>query len=124
MTRPRGRRPGDPDVTRRTILEAASATFAEAGYEGVPAGPRKEMSTQEVLDDLASYGLKPAPTYMGGDLFRFNGNVPNSSLIDNLPRDVCVEVPVLGNMGIDMGYGFDEELGGEWQVHYRFGMEY
>ena len=37
---------------------------------------------------------------------------------------VRVEVPVLGNMGIDMGYGFDEELGGEWQVHYRFGMEY
>jgi len=33
MTRPRGRRPGDPDVTRRAILEAASATFAEAGYE-------------------------------------------------------------------------------------------
>ncbi len=37
---------------------------------------------------------------------------------------VRVEVPVLGNMGIDMGYGFDEETGGEWRVHYRFGMEY
>ncbi|MCD4691134.1 outer membrane protein assembly factor, partial [bacterium] len=33
---------------------------------------------------------------------------------------VRVEVPVLGNMGIDMGYGFDEDLGGDWQVHYRF----
>ncbi len=37
---------------------------------------------------------------------------------------VRIEVPVLGNMGIDMGYGFDDELGGDWQVHYRFGMEY
>ncbi len=37
---------------------------------------------------------------------------------------VRVEVPMLGNMGIDLGYGFDEELGGEWRVHYRFGMEY
>ncbi|MCK4510304.1 BamA/TamA family outer membrane protein, partial [bacterium] len=37
---------------------------------------------------------------------------------------VRVEVPVFGNMGIDMGYGFDEELGGEWEVHYRFGMEF
>jgi AcrR family transcriptional regulator len=33
MSRPRGRRPGDPEVTRRTILTAARATFAEAGYE-------------------------------------------------------------------------------------------
>ncbi len=37
---------------------------------------------------------------------------------------VRVEVPVFGNMGIDMGYGFDEDLGGEWEVHYRFGMEF
>jgi outer membrane protein insertion porin family len=37
---------------------------------------------------------------------------------------VRVEVPVFGNMGVDVGYGFDEELGGEWEVHYRFGMEF
>lgn len=29
----RGRRPGDPEVTRRAILEAARATFTRAGYE-------------------------------------------------------------------------------------------
>ena len=29
----RGRRPGDPEVTRRAILEAARATFAADGYE-------------------------------------------------------------------------------------------
>jgi AcrR family transcriptional regulator len=29
----RGRRPGDPAVTRRTILQAARDTFARAGYE-------------------------------------------------------------------------------------------
>lgn len=29
----RGRRPGDPSVTRQAILEAARATFARAGYE-------------------------------------------------------------------------------------------
>jgi alpha-galactosidase len=32
---------------------------------------------------------------MGGELFKFNGNVPNAGLIDNLPKDVCVEVPVV-----------------------------
>jgi len=33
--------------------------------------------------------------WMGGELFKFNGNVPNKGLIDNLPEDVCVEVPVV-----------------------------
>jgi len=32
--------------------------------------------------------------YMGGEPFKFNGNVPNTGLITNLPDDVCVEVPV------------------------------
>ncbi len=34
---------------------------------------------------------------LGGETFEFNGNVPNTGLIDNLPRGVCVEVPVLAN---------------------------
>ncbi len=34
---------------------------------------------------------------MGGELFKFNGNVPNSKLITNLPDDVCVEVPVVAS---------------------------
>ncbi len=37
----------------------------------------------------------------GGDLFCFNGNVPNTKLITNLPDDVCVEVPVfVDNAGL------------------------
>jgi alpha-galactosidase len=32
--------------------------------------------------------------YLGGEPYRFNGNVPNAGLIDNLPKDACVEVPV------------------------------
>jgi len=30
----------------------------------------------------------------GGEVFGFNGNVPNTGLITNLPEDACVEVPV------------------------------
>jgi alpha-galactosidase len=30
----------------------------------------------------------------GGDAFQFNGNVPNTGLITNLPEGACVEVPV------------------------------
>lgn len=35
-----------------------------------------------------------------------------------------VQVPVLGNLGVDVGYGFDEDLGGEWIVHYQFGLDF
>jgi alpha-galactosidase len=35
--------------------------------------------------------------YLGGEPFEFNGNVPNTNLITNLPENACVEVPVLVN---------------------------
>jgi alpha-galactosidase len=31
---------------------------------------------------------------MGGEPFEFNGNVPNTNLVTNLPKNACVEVPV------------------------------
>jgi alpha-galactosidase len=34
---------------------------------------------------------------LGGEAFEFNGNVPNTGIIINLPPDVCVEVPVVAN---------------------------
>jgi alpha-galactosidase len=35
----------------------------------------------------------------GGDIFSFNGNVPNNHLITNLPENACVEVPVFVDRG-------------------------
>ncbi|MBN1517960.1 alpha-galactosidase [Candidatus Sumerlaeota bacterium] len=32
---------------------------------------------------------------LGGEPFIFNGNVPNTNLVTNLPQDACVEVPVV-----------------------------
>jgi alpha-galactosidase len=32
--------------------------------------------------------------YMGGEPFKFNGNVANTGIIKNLPEDACIEVPV------------------------------
>jgi len=43
------------------------------------------------------YAASIINAYLGGEAFLFNGNVPNTGLIDNLPRDCCVEVPVLAN---------------------------
>lgn len=35
--------------------------------------------------------------WVGGELYQFNGNVPNHGLIDNLPWGACVEVPVVAS---------------------------
>ncbi len=35
----------------------------------------------------------------GGEPFKFNGNVPNTGLITNLPESACVEVPVYADKG-------------------------
>ena len=34
---------------------------------------------------------------MGGEMYEFNGNVPNTGIITNLPEGCCVEVPVVAN---------------------------
>ncbi len=36
---------------------------------------------------------------LGGEIFQFNGNVPNTKLITNLPDGACVEVPVFVDKG-------------------------
>lgn len=53
--------------------------------------------------EKAATRLKPGHEYAaniinawtGGPLFQFNGNVPNTGIITNLPPGACVEVPVL-----------------------------
>lgn len=45
------------------------------------------------------YAAFIANAWLGGDIFEFNGNVPNTKLITNLPDDVCVEVPVYVDKG-------------------------
>ena len=42
--------------------------------------------------EYASYIIN---ALMGGEMYKFNGNVPNTGLITNLPQGACVEVPVL-----------------------------
>ena len=61
-----------------------------------------KQSIQDWLDDPKPLNLSRGHeyasaiinAYMGGEPFKFNGNVPNTGLVTNLPDDVCVEVPV------------------------------
>ena len=43
------------------------------------------------------YAASIVNAWMGGDMFEFNGNVPNKGYVDNLPYDACVEIPVIAN---------------------------
>jgi len=43
------------------------------------------------------YAASIINAYLGGELFEFNGNVPNTGLVTNLPPGACVEVPVLAS---------------------------
>lgn len=43
------------------------------------------------------YAASIINAYLGGDIYTFNGNVPNTGLISNLPDGCCVEVPVLAS---------------------------
>jgi alpha-galactosidase len=51
--------------------------------------------TPIMLDRGHEYAAGIINALMGGELYRFNGNVPNTDIISNLPQGACVEVPVL-----------------------------
>ena len=61
-----------------------------------------QNTMQEWLDDPEPLDLSRGQeyaayiinAYAGGEPFKFNGNVPNTGLIPNLPEGACVEVPV------------------------------
>jgi alpha-galactosidase len=71
-----------------------------AGWEAL----RRRVEAGEVLPAVRSqeYGADIILACETGEPFRFNGNVPNRGLIDNLSHDCCVEVPcIAGANGIE-----------------------
>jgi alpha-galactosidase len=50
--------------------------------------------TAEDLQREHEYAAYIINALQGGDPFKFNGNVPNTGLITNLPQNACVEAPV------------------------------
>jgi alpha-galactosidase len=51
--------------------------------------------TEQDLQREHEYAAYIINALMGGEMFKFNGNVRNTHLITNLPEGACVEVPVL-----------------------------
>ena len=57
----------------------------------------KKMDEKAIKMTGNEYAASIINAYLGGTPFLFNGNVPNTGIITNLPKDACVEVPVLAN---------------------------
>jgi alpha-galactosidase len=53
-----------------------------------------DKDTPISLERGHEYAASIINAWMGGEIFGFNGNVPNRGLITNLPEGACVEVPV------------------------------
>lgn len=51
------------------------------------------------LEREQEYAAYIINAWRGGEPFSFNGNVPNTGLITNLPENACVEVPVFVDKG-------------------------
>jgi len=74
-------------------------------YQARDKGGAWEKDVRKWFDEGAPFDLERSEEYashiinasLGGAPFVFNGNVPNTGLVTNLPEDVCVEVPVLAN---------------------------
>jgi outer membrane protein insertion porin family len=70
----------------------------------------------------------PIADPLHGLLFFEAGNTWNSTrdldlgdLRKSLGFGVRLEVPALGRVGFDLGYGFDREDGGQWETHFQLG---
>jgi len=59
---------------------------------------RERLATPLTDEDLQrgqEYAAFIINALKGGEMFKFNGNVPNTDLVTNLPNGACVEVPVV-----------------------------
>ncbi|HBC89463.1 MAG TPA: alpha-glucosidase/alpha-galactosidase [Lentisphaeria bacterium] len=96
-----------PDLIKKYCTSGTGWNPGEYGY--ILKGYSERNKNRKWQKDIEAWLKKPdidikrgheyaafiINAWMGGDLFKFNGNVPNKGLITNLPYDACVEVPVV-----------------------------
>lgn len=71
----------------------------ETTWTEVVARQLDELLSETDLQRGHEYAAYIINALQGGEVFQFNGNVPNTNLITNLPQNACVEVPVLVDRG-------------------------
>lgn len=105
-------------------------TYALRGYdfyEVVPEGNDPYIGgrfmttyTQEILFPFtdAVYGLM---FFDAGNTWNSFGDADLFNLRRSVGLGVRIEMPAIGNLGFDYGYGFDRVNGPSWQPHFTFG---
>ena len=82
--------------SRGTPREQVLKEIAQAGYEGAPAGPRRNASAEEIVETYTLHGLKPAPGYLGADFWSEDQREQILERARQLARDlVGVSYPVV-----------------------------
>jgi alpha-galactosidase len=87
-----GWNPGEYAVGLKSYLQTENSWRAEA----------RQWLAQDTpisLERGHEYAAYIINALMGGETFAFNGNLPNTHLITNLPEGACVEVPVFVDRG-------------------------
>lgn len=67
----------------------------EATWKEIVEQRLAEPLTEQDLQRKNEYAASIINALQGGEMFKFNGNVPNTNLVTNLPAGACVEVPVV-----------------------------
>tara|TARA_Y100000588_G_scaffold370401_1_gene440499 strand:- start:193 stop:1512 length:1320 start_codon:yes stop_codon:yes gene_type:complete len=97
-----------PDLVRKYCKDGTGWNPGDYAYILKEYQQREKLWKKDVRDWLKSdapidlkrgheYAAAIVNAYLGGDLYKFNGNVVNDGLVDNLPDGCCVEVPVLAS---------------------------
>ena len=90
------------------------------GNPGFIGGRSYTILSSEVL-----YPLTPAVQLLGfvdqGDTWNSFGEADFTNLRKGAGFGVRVEVPMMGTIGFDYGYGFDRAGGPSWEPHFNFG---
>ena len=91
----------DKYCTRGTGWNPGEHAYIVAGYSNREKTWKKSIRDWLKQDKPMSlergheYAASIINAWMGGETFPFNGNVPNTGLVTNLPEGCCVEVPVV-----------------------------
>ena len=94
-----------PDLIEKYCIHGTGWNPGEHAYIVKEYLSREDTWRQEIeqwLAEDAPISLERGHEYaayiinalLGGEPYRFNGNVPNTGLVTNLPHDCCVEIPV------------------------------
>lgn len=85
-----------------------------------PGGRTMLMLTSELQFPIAD-PLRGLFFFEAGNTWNSTRDLDLGDLRKSAGLGVRLEVPALGRVGFDVGYGFDREEGGQWETHFQLG---